>query len=101
MFCWTGGVLLVAKRQQTQLPAPVLASLIKYFTSLKSRSEVLLGDLGTAKGSLAARWGVLGYQVLDPGCRARCQILCIATYGESGTGCKTASVLRREKLQLV
>lgn len=58
MFCWTGEGPLVAKRQQTRLPAPVLGYLIKYLTSLKSRSEDPLGDTGTATGSLAVVGGV-------------------------------------------
>lgn len=98
MFCWTGEGPLVAKRQQTQLPAPVLGYLIKYLTSLKSRSEDPLGNTGTATGSLAVAGGVLGYRVLASECRVRCQILHITTYGVSLTGCKTASVLRRAKL---
>lgn len=59
MFCWTGERPLVAKRQQTRLPAPVLGYLIKYLTSLKSRSEDPLGNTRTATGSLAVAGRVM------------------------------------------
>jgi len=90
MLRCTGDVLLVAKRQQTQLPAQILFFLIKYLSSVKSRSEGPLGNLGTATRGLAGE-RVLGYQVLDSERRVRLQILCVTTYGESCTGHKMVS----------
>lgn len=105
MLCWTGNVLLVAKRQQTPLPAPVSGYLMKYFTSLKSRAEDPLGNLATGLGSLVPG-GLLGYgyRVLHSECRARCVTTSEVSpnnicAGESCTEYKTASALHRGKLQ--
>lgn len=99
--CWIGNILQIAKRQQNQLPDPVLCYLVKYITSLKSRFEDTLEDLGMAIGSLAVRGKVLGYWFLGSECRVICQILCVITYSESCRGYKTASVSHREKVEPV